>query len=196
MIDNSIYIANTMFPDELCDLIISIFERKDKAFRKSGFSDNEGHFRKNTGNNQRLDEQCFVDEMDMLHDIGDGNLISDINMYLNDAVNEYSSNFEILSDMPLRSTRQKLQKTKPGGGYHVWHCEQSKLDVAERVLTWSIYLNTIEEGGETEFLHQSKRIKPEKGKILIFPASFTHLHRGNPPLSGDKYLLTGWFNLF
>ena len=189
MIDNSIYIANTMFPDELCDLIISIFERKDKAFR-------ENHFSKNTGRNQRLDEQCFVDEMDMLHDVSDVNLISDINMYLNDAVKEYSSNFEILSDIPLRSTRQKLQKTKPSGGYHVWHCEQDSVDSAHRVLTWSIYLNTIEEGGETEFLHQSKRIKPEKGKILIFPASFTHLHRGNPPLSGDKYLLTGWFNLF
>ena len=196
MIDNSIYIANTIFPDELCDLIISIFERKDKAFRKSGFSDNEGHFHKNTGNNERLDEQCFVDEMDMLHDIGDGNLISDINMYLNDAVKEYSSCFEVISEMPLRSTRQKLQKTKPSGGYHIWHCEQSTLDLAHRVLVWSIYLNDVEEGGETEFLHQSKRIKAEKGKILIFPASFTHLHRGNPPLSGDKYILTGWFNLF
>jgi len=196
MIDNSIYIANTMFPDDLCDLIISLFDKKEKAFRKNGFNDNQGHFHKNTGNNQRLDEQCFVDEMDMLQDVGDGNLCNDINMYLNEAVKEYSSNFEVLSDIPLRSTRQKLQKTKPGGGYHVWHCEQSLLELAERVLTWSIYLNTIEEGGETEFLHQGKRIKAEKGKILIFPASFTHTHRGNPPLSGDKYILTGWWHLY
>lgn len=196
MIDNSIYIANTMFPDELCDLIISIFERKEKAFRESGLNDNEGHFHKNTGKNQRLDEQCFVDEMDMLHDVGDTGLISDINMYLNDAIREYSSNFEILSDMSLRSTRQKLQKTKTGGGYHVWHCEKSVLDSSERVLVWSIYLNDVEEGGETEFLYQSKRIKAEKGKILIFPASFTHTHRGNPPLSGDKYILTGWWHLY
>lgn len=198
MIDNTIYTANIMFPDELCDYVIEIFDKKEKAFRQNGFNDdyNEGHFHKNLGNNLRLDEQCFVDEMDMMHDVGDGNLITKINMYLIDALKEYSSFFEQLSDMPLRSTRQKLQKTKPSGGYHVWHCEQSTLDFAERVLTWSIYLNTIEEGGETEFLHQSKRIKAEKGKILLFPASFTHLHRGNPPLMEDKYILTGWFNLF
>ena len=198
MIDNTIYTANIMFPDELCDYVIDVFDKKEKAFRENGFNDeyNKGHFYKNIGNNERLDEQCFVDEMDMMHDVGDGNLITKINMYLIDALKEYSSYFEQLNDMSLRSTRQKLQKTKPSGGYHVWHCEQSTLDFAERVLTWSIYLNTIEEGGETEFLHQSKRIKAEKGKILLFPASFTHLHRGNPPLLEDKYILTGWFNLF
>lgn len=197
MTDNTIFVSNTMFPDELCDLLVTIFDKKEKAFRKNGFNDNQGHFCKNTaGKNQRLDEQCFVDEMDMIHDVGQANLISDINMYLNDALKEYSSYFEMLSDMLLRSTRQKLQKTKPSGGYHIWHHEQSTLNFAERVLTWTIYLNDVEEGGETEFLYQSKRIKAKKGKILIFPATFTHTHRGNPPLSGDKYILTGWWHLY
>ena len=194
MTDNTIFVSNTMFPDELCDLLVTIFDKKEKAFRKSGFNDTQGHFCKNTGKNERLDESCFVDEMDMLLDIGQANLISDINMYLNDALKEYSSYFEMLSDMLIRSTRQKLQKTKPSGGYHIWHHEQSTLNSAERVLTWTIYLNDVEEGGETEFLYQSKRIKAKKGKILIFPAAFTHTHRGNPPLSGDKYILTGWYN--
>ena len=55
------------------------------------------------------------------------------------------------------------------------------------------YLRIPEEGGETEFLYQSKRIISEVGKTLIWPASFTHLHRGNPPLKGEKYYITGWF---
>ena len=58
-----------------------------------------------------------------------------------------------------------------------------------------IYLNDVEEGGETEFLYQPKRIKAEKGKIVIFPADFMHTHRGNPPISNEKYVLTGWFNI-
>ena len=55
-----------------------------------------------------------------------------------------------------------------------------------------IYLNDIEEGGETEFLYQQKKIKPRRGMGAIWPGSFTHLHRGNPPMS-TKYTLTGWF---
>ena len=33
------------------------------------------------------------------------------------------------------------------------------------------------------------------GSICLFPASFTHLHRGNPPLTGEKYIITGWLHL-
>jgi hypothetical protein len=58
-----------------------------------------------------------------------------------------------------------------------------------------VYLNDIVEGGETEFLHQRKRIKPKKGTVLLFPPYFTHTHRGNPPLSNEKYAITGWMCL-
>ena len=54
------------------------------------------------------------------------------------------------------------------------------------------YLNDVEEGGETEFLYQSRRIKPKQGTMVICPSSFTHTHRGNPPLKGDKYMINGW----
>ena len=58
----------------------------------------------------------------------------------------------------------------------------------------AVYLNDVEEGGETEFLHQSVRVKPKKGRIVIWPAAFPYVHRGNQPLSGEKYLLTSWIN--
>jgi hypothetical protein len=86
----------------------------------------------------------------------------------------------------------KVQKTKIGGGYHVWHYESSNREVSNRLLTWILYLNDVHEGGETEFLYQSMRVKPEQGTLVIWPASFTHTHRGNPPLSNEKYIVTGW----
>ena len=89
----------------------------------------------------------------------------------------------------------KVQKTLPSQGYHVWHYENGNVEYAHRVLTWTVYLNDIKEGGETEFLHQSKRVTPEQGSVVIFPAAFTHIHRGNPPLSGEKYIITGWIGI-
>ena len=64
----------------------------------------------------------------------------------------------------------------------------------KRVLAYSIYLNDVEEGGETEFLYQSVRVKPVKGRMVIWPAYFPFVHRGNPPLKGEKYLLTSWLS--
>jgi len=87
----------------------------------------------------------------------------------------------------------KLHKVKKGQGYHVWHHESDAPHLLHRVLAWMTYLKVPEEGGETEFLHQSKRIEPIVGRTLIWPAYFTHLHRGNPPLKGEKYYITGWF---
>ena len=54
------------------------------------------------------------------------------------------------------------------------------------------YLNDVESGGETEFYFQKRSIKPRKGTVVIAPAGFTHTHRGNVPISGDKYIITSW----
>ena len=86
----------------------------------------------------------------------------------------------------------KMQKTNLREGYHVWHYESGDIECCRRLLTWTLYLNDVEEGGETEFLYQSIRIKPKQGTLVIWPAAFTHTHRGNPPLSNPKYIVTGW----
>tara|TARA_B100001057_G_scaffold129948_1_gene129006 strand:- start:2430 stop:3176 length:747 start_codon:yes stop_codon:yes gene_type:complete len=97
---------------------------------------------------------------------------------------------------PLSSWTYKVQKTPPGGGYHVWHCENASFLYRDRVCTWMIYLNDIpiENGGATDFLHQNRSFQPTKGTIIFWPAAYTHMHRG-AFLTGDidKYIATGWF---
>ena len=98
--------------------------------------------------------------------------------------------------VPFHFTSLKIQKTLPTEGYHIWHIEHNKgFDNEPRAFVFSIYLNDVEEGGETEFLHFSKRIKPKTGRIVIWPTGFPYVHRGNSPLSGKKYLLTSWMLL-
>ena len=86
----------------------------------------------------------------------------------------------------------RLQRYKPSEGYHVWHCDNSGFYYSHRMLVAILYLNTVKEGGETEFLYQRTRISPKQGTLILFPPSWTHTHRGNPPLSGNKYILTTW----
>ena len=98
--------------------------------------------------------------------------------------------------VPFNFTNLKIQKTLPTEGYHVWHIEHGKgYENEARAFVFSIYLNDVEDGGETEFLHFSKRVKPKTGRIVIWPAAFPYVHRGNPPLSGEKYILTSWMML-
>jgi len=59
-------------------------------------------------------------------------------------------------------------------------------------MAFILYLNDVADGGETEFLYYPRRIKPKTGKLVLFPGGYTHTHRGNPPLLGTKYILTGW----
>jgi hypothetical protein len=109
-----------------------------------------------------------------------------------DYVEEYSM-LKAAAKHGIRSIR--VQKTPVGGGFHEWHFETDTHDVSSRIITWMMYLNDVDEGGETEFLYYPKRVKPQAGRLLIWPAGFTHAHRGNPPLSNTKYILTGWLNL-
>jgi hypothetical protein len=90
-----------------------------------------------------------------------------------------------------------LQKYQRGsGGYHHWHSEiypqNASCESLHRVLLWMVYLNDVDEGGETEFLYQGRKIAPKKGRMVIAPAGFTHTHRGNVATSGDKYIATSW----
>ena len=56
------------------------------------------------------------------------------------------------------------------------------------------YLNDVEEGVETLFNHFNIKIKPKRGKTLIWPAEWTHSHTGDILNSDKKYIITGWMH--
>ena len=90
-----------------------------------------------------------------------------------------------------------LQRYRPGEGFRSWHCDWSTVEEAtepiRRVLAWILYLNTLPEGG-TEFHWQEHHVEAERGKLVIFPAGLSHIHRGRVSHEHTKTIATGWIN--
>jgi hypothetical protein len=89
-----------------------------------------------------------------------------------------------------------IQHYKPNEGYFAWHCERGNavMPQASRHLVFMTYLNDVVDAGQTEFYYQNLKVIPQKGKTVIWPADWTHTHRGITSPTQEKYIITGWFN--
>ena len=133
---------------------------------------------------------CDYDDIDL---IGDSRVAEEILNYMKPCIEDYLEEFSILSNSRFLMHDMKLKRIAPGGGFHNWHHENGTYFTAQRYFVVQAYLNDDFEGGETEFLYWNKREKAVAGDILIFPAGFTHTHRGNPPIGENaKYIATTW----
>ena len=107
-------------------------------------------------------------------------------------IDEYIEAVNILRNYKFLTYDLKIKKIPIGGGFHQWHFENGPIGYSQRKFVIQLYLNDNFDGGEREFLYQNRREIPKEGDVLIFPAGYTHTHRGNPPIGGDKYLITSW----
>ena len=115
------------------------------------------------------------------------------NEVMNTCVNLYFAKYtELRTRLKLQGVSINVQRTRPGEGYHSWHFENGLMSYSRRVMATMLYLNDDFDGGETEFLYLHRRIQPKTGRFVIWRAGFTHIHRGNPPLSGEKFLAASW----
>ena len=191
--DDFVGVFDGFFGDELIDHYIEYFDDCDK----SGLT----HSRVRTGHKKhKKDDQAISSMVGPLGEDGRPkrfqiNLVATkfLDIFWERCYPLYAEKYSILDEMSTHSVLDVIiQKTSPGQGYHIWHSEVDSMMFRNRVLVFNFYLNDVEEGGETEFLYQKKRFTPKKDRLLIWPAYFTHAHRGNQPLSGDKYIITGW----
>lgn len=117
--------------------------------------------------------------------------------HVNEGLADYAGALGINNQMPMLHTQDVvIQKSNADtfDQYSRWHSEAGELSNCDRAMAWMIYLNDDFEGGETEFKFQKHREKPETGKLVLWPASFTHTHRGGMITDGIKYIATGWIH--
>lgn len=181
-----------VYPDGYCQHLINEFERLVESGAGTNRQRGEGA-PKHRKNDMQLGLNFGVHTAAPFN----GKSASDIFFDgLQQCYDAYTEEFSVLKDAKITGTAMKMQRTDPGGGYHVWHGEQGNGAHAERVVVYMLYLNTLtqEEAGETEFLYQQRRLKPEENTMVLWPAAFTHAHRGNTVFGErSKYIVTGWF---
>lgn len=182
-----------LYPKGYCEHLINEFNRLEKGGAGASRQKTEGAARHRK------------DDYQLLIELRNHNLLQfqekescDLFFHgLQMCYDNYTEKYSILREHSnIRATIMKMQRTGPGGGYHIWHSEQGPGPHASRVVVYMLYLNSLEDGdgGETEFLYQRTRIRPEENLMLLWPASYTHVHRGNAVLAEKfKYTVTGWF---
>lgn len=187
--DNFVGIYDGAFSSEYCDRLIKHFEWCKNHNHAYGRPES-AHIKQDTATNLNPSNTYEIDYMSA----NISEYVAEFNQGFWDVCYaDYLKTYSVLAEADRHTIfAYKIQKTLPGGGYHVWHCENGEKAYARRIGVYILYLNDVDEGGETEFLYLSKRIKAKKGRLVIFPPNYPWAHRGNPPLSGTKYILTGW----
>ena len=188
-IDNCIGVFDNVFSDEYCKSVIDHFENLNNFHKVKKRSD----VLNQPAIEQQTDVYPFALENDSSFISANDEILKEFNIKLQECYTHYIKKYPVLDNMEKHRLNLdvKIQRTIPGEGYHVWHCEHNGVANGKRLFLVILYLNEVE-GGETEFLYAHKRVAPKTGRLMICPGGFTHTHRGNPPLNGVKYILNGW----
>jgi len=172
------FILQDYIDTKICDSIIKEWEANSN---ESNFDEKRGYWRLNDRQlNQELIkkfigqvkqiEKKYRDKFKYINQTGEWGLMSPFN----------------------------IQKYEPGYAYNPIHIEGGgpKKDKLQRILAFTTYLNDIKVDGETEFIHQNIKVQPKKGLTILWPAGWTHPHRGIPAPNETKYIVTGWFSYY
>jgi len=178
-------------PVELCNDFLNDYEKAKRNRTIIDLSgENETGLVPQERNFIRSDETMFV--APILSTIYPVPPVKEYFKFLHECFKCYMKRYGVEFDGPLYNDVFKIHKVRKSEGYHSWHYERGNPISLDRLLVYMTYLEVPTKGGETEFLHQSLRIDPVVGRTLIWPAGFTHMHRGLMPLDGEKMYITGW----
>jgi hypothetical protein len=107
------------------------------------------------------------------------------------ALKEFRETFPYFKG-PFKDLGYQVQRYRPGEYYH-WHIDGGSHQFSQRQLVALWYLNDVPgPGGETQFLYQDISVRPERGKLILFPPFWTHEHRAVELNQGVKYIATTW----
>ena len=195
--DKYIYVHEHSIPDVLCDEIIEKYENEDGRYKGVTMGGVNPNIKDTTDFIIPKNQSKWYKIENFLYKELYGNLSKYLqnNRHHNyEADNNNNHIHSFFSKQNLHIDSFMCQKYNKGIGKYIYHHDflNDIKNKRHRVITFLWYLNDVVEGGETEFCGELK-IRPKKGQLIFFPASWCFPHRGRMPISDDKYIITGWF---
>ncbi len=179
---NFIHVYPNVLQPERCREIIQRFEADSRRAPSATDRDDAAQVRSGT----LLDLGRYPDWQEVAQEV---------NAACSAAILHYAQHYGgltgILRHEATTLTFPLLERIDPGQGFK-WHVDNGHAGNMDRVLALLVYLQDVEAGGQTQFAHQGAAISPRAGALAIFPPFWTHLHRGETPVSGSKYNLTSF----
>ena len=172
-------------PPAICDELIDYFEtRKDK--QKTGIS--------GAGKNLEIKDRLDISLKPRQIEVVGNEILKQYMDQLYACYLDYLEQWPFLAGLAeyLEIGNFNIGRYEKGQHFQQLHTERSSLRTLHRVLAWMTYLNDVDNGGETYFSHYDLNIRPKKGLTLIWPAEWTHAHKGNIVTGDPKYMITGW----
>ena len=83
----------------------------------------------------------------------------------------------------------KMRKYRCGQDHFSYHTDVADYDTARRFVSIIWFLNDVEVGGEAVFPHPLLRIRPRKGRLVMFPSVWMYPHLIEQPHSNDCFVL-------
>ena len=169
---------------KVCDNLINTFNNNKKNQVPGSF----------TKDNKSLINKNWKDSTDLEIDLHDVSL-TEYKNELSKVLKNYCNKYIHINSLDYFTVTKKMiiQYYKKGGGFKKWHSERGSKLSQDRVLVFMTFLNNCKNGG-TEFKYQNLTVPAEKGLTLIWPAEWTHTHKGQISNEEEKYIITGWFN--
>lgn len=173
-----------LIPDEWCDLIVEWFNT-NKEYQRPG---------RVVNNN---DDQTVVEEVKVATQsiVPFGTPMFDLMTEI--CHMSYDSYLNVVERAPIEDVYFRdysVRVYEKNVGFFKPHVDQHAGGTVYRLFAIILYLNDVNEGGETEFGTLNKKVKPEKGKVLMFPCNFLYPHHANIPISDPKYIATAFLN--
>ena len=112
-----------------------------------------------------------------------------LSLCINKYLNEFYLNINVHTDII-----NLIQYYPVNGGFKIFHFENGNMLTKDRKLVYMLYLNDVDDGG-TEFKYQKISLEAKKGNLVIWPAEFTHIHKGIISKTKEKYIATGWLKM-
>tara|TARA_B110000483_G_scaffold144619_1_gene172629 strand:- start:213 stop:881 length:669 start_codon:yes stop_codon:yes gene_type:complete len=189
-------IPNFMSSD-LCESIVKRFENDNRKI--------EGFFTYLVGdqlvtrkkNSTELTTNIYTDWVDISQILFDytRKVYEEYSKYLESTFSGYGDPRYPVYDGLLKNQKQMcctgfpIQRIGGEGKMYDWHHDGDL--TKPKFIQIIFYLNTLQEnqGGCTEFI-DGRKVRPEVGKVLVYPCSWTFPHKGGEILDGYKYICT------